>query len=75
MRQCLLLEHINSIPKEPLTNDELSAMHETYASFNYTLTCCYNLHMVLIMDAYVYHKFCKSRSCFVFGQANDLKES
>jgi hypothetical protein len=27
------------------------------------------------MDAYVYNKFCKSRSCFALGQANDLKEA
>jgi hypothetical protein len=37
------------------------------------LTCCYNLHVVLIMDAYVYNKFCKSWSCFALGQDNDLK--
>jgi hypothetical protein len=42
---------INLIPKELLPNDELSAMHKTYASFVYTLTCCYNSHVVLIMDA------------------------
>jgi hypothetical protein len=39
------------------------------------LTCCYNSHVVLIMDAYVYNKFCKSWSYFVLDQANDLKES
>jgi hypothetical protein len=50
-------------------------MYETYASFVYTLTCCYNLPVVLIMDVYVYNKFCKSRSCFALGQANDLKEA
>jgi hypothetical protein len=49
-------------------------MHETYASFGYTSSCCYNLHVVLIMDVYVYNKFCKSRSYFVLGQSNDLKE-
>jgi hypothetical protein len=38
------------------------------------LTCCYNSHVVLIMDAYVYTKFCKSWSCFEHGHANDLKE-
>jgi hypothetical protein len=27
------------------------------------------------MDAHVYNKFCKSRSCFALGQANDLKEA
>jgi hypothetical protein len=53
-------EPINLTPKEPLPNDKLSYMHETYASFIYTLTCCYNSHVVLIMDAYVYNKFCKS---------------
>jgi hypothetical protein len=52
----------------------VNTMHETYSSFIYTLTCCYNSHVVLIMDAYVYNKFCKSRSCFALGQANDLKE-
>jgi hypothetical protein len=70
-----MFEPINLTPKEPLPHDELSDMHETYASFVYTLTCCYNSHVVLIMDAYVYNKFCKSRSCFELGQANDLKEA
>jgi hypothetical protein len=69
-----MFDPINLTPKETLPNDELSAMHETYASFIYTLTSCYNSHVVLIMDAYVYNKFCKSRSCFVLSQANDLKE-
>jgi hypothetical protein len=72
--ETIMFDLINLTPKEPLSNDELSAMHETYASFIYTLTCCYNSHVVLIMDAYVYNKFCKSRSCFALGQANDLKE-
>jgi hypothetical protein len=62
--ETFMFEPINLTPKEPLPNDELSAMHETYASFIYTLTCCYNLHVVLIMDAYVYNKFCKFRSYF-----------
>jgi hypothetical protein len=70
-----MFEPINLTPKDPLPNNELSAMHETYASFVYTLTCCYNSHVVLIMDAYVFNKFCKSRSCFALGQDNDLKES
>jgi hypothetical protein len=69
-----MFDPINLTPKEPLPNDELSAIHETYASFIYTLTCCYNLHVVLIVDVYVYTKFCKSRSCFELGQANDLKK-
>jgi hypothetical protein len=73
--ETFMFEPINFPPKEPLPNDEISAMHETYASFVYTLTCCYNSHVVLIMDAYVYNKFCKSRSCFALGQANDLKEA
>jgi hypothetical protein len=72
--ETFMFDPINLISKEPLPNDELSAMHETYASFIYTLTCCHNSHVVLIMDAYVYNKFCKSRSCFALGQANDLKE-
>jgi hypothetical protein len=55
-------EPINLTHKEPLPNGELSVMHETYSSFVYTLTCCYNSHLVLIMDAYVYNMFCKSRS-------------
>jgi hypothetical protein len=70
-----MFEPIDLTPKEPLPNDELSAMHETYASFVYTLTCCYNSHVVIIMDAYVYNKFCKSRSCFALGQTNDLKKA
>jgi hypothetical protein len=73
--EIFMFEPINLTPKEPLPNDELSAMHETYASFVYTLTCCYNSHVVLIMDAFVYNKFCKSQSCFALGQANDLKEA
>jgi hypothetical protein len=73
--ETFMFEPINITHKEPLSNDELSAMHETYASFVYTLTCCYNSHVVLIMHAYVYNKFCKSRPCFALGQANDLKEA
>jgi hypothetical protein len=73
--ETFMFEPINLAPKEPLPNDELSAMLETYASFVYTLTCCYNSHVVLIMDAYVYNKFCKYRSCFALYQANDLKEA
>jgi hypothetical protein len=73
--ETFMLEPINPTPKKPLPNDELSDMHETYASFVYTFTCCYNSHVVLIMDAYVYNKFCESQSCFVLGQANDLKEA
>jgi hypothetical protein len=70
-----MFEPINLTPKETSPNDELSAMHETYASFVYTLTCCYNSLVVLTMDTYVYNKFCKSRSCFALCQANDLKEA
>ena len=70
-----MFELIDSMPKEPWPKDELSDTHETYASFDYTSSCCYNLHVVLIMYAYVYNKFCKSRSCFVLGQTNDLKEA
>jgi hypothetical protein len=73
--ETFMFEPINLTPKVPLPNYELSAMHETYASFVCTLTCCYNLHVVLIMDAYIYNKFCKSRSYFVLGQANDLKKA
>jgi hypothetical protein len=65
--ETFMFDTINLTPKEPFPNDELSAMHETYVSFIYTLTCCYNSHVVLIMDAYVYNKFCKSRSCFALG--------
>jgi hypothetical protein len=71
--ETFMFDPINLTPKKPLPDDELSAIHETYASFIYTLTCCYNSHVVLIMDAYVYNKFCKYRSCFALGQANDLK--
>jgi hypothetical protein len=39
--ETFMFEPINLTSKEPLPNDELSAMHETYASFVYTLTCCY----------------------------------
>jgi hypothetical protein len=72
--ETFMFDPINLTPKEPLPNDEPSAVHETYASFIYTLTCCYNSHVVLIMDMYVYNKFCKSRSCFALGQANDIKK-
>jgi hypothetical protein len=60
--ETFMFEQINLTPKEPLLNDELSSMHETYTSFIYTLICCHNSHVMLIMDAYVYNKFCKSRS-------------
>jgi hypothetical protein len=73
--ETFMFDPINLIPKEPLPNDELGAIHETYASFIYTLTCCYNSHVVLIMDTYVYNKICKSRSCFALGQDNYLKKS
>jgi hypothetical protein len=73
--ETFMFEPINLTPKECLHNDELIAMHETYASFNYTLICCCNLLVVLIMDAYVYNKFCKSRSCFALGPIKDLKEA
>jgi hypothetical protein len=69
-----MFETFNSMPREPLPNDELSDLHP-YASFNYTLIYCYTFLMVLIMDAYAYNKFCKSRSCFALGQANDHKEA
>jgi hypothetical protein len=70
--ETFMFDPINLIPKESFPNDELSAMHETYASFIHTLTCCYNSLVVLIIDAYVYNKFCKSQSCFALGQTNDL---
>jgi hypothetical protein len=47
--ETFLFEPINLTPKEPLPNNELSVVRETYASFVYTLTCCYNSHVVLIM--------------------------
>jgi hypothetical protein len=53
--ETFIFEPINLTPNEPLPNDKLSAMHETYASFIYTLTSCYNSHVVLIMDAFVYN--------------------
>jgi hypothetical protein len=70
-----VFEPIDSMPKEPLLKYYISATYETYVSLNYTLTCCYNLHVMLIMDSYVYNKFCKSRSYFVLGQANEYKEA
>jgi hypothetical protein len=73
--ETLMFEPINLTTKETFPNDELSAMHETYASFVYTMTCCYNSHVVLIMDAYVYNKYCKSRTSFALGQDNDLREA
>jgi hypothetical protein len=72
--ETFMFDPINLTPKEPLPNDEISVMHETYASYIFTLTYCYNSHVVLIMDVYVCNKFCKSRSCFALGRANDLKE-
>jgi hypothetical protein len=73
--ETFMFKPINLTPKEPFPNGELSAMHETYASFVYTLTSCYNSHVVLIMDTYVYNNFCKFGSCFALGQANDLKKA
>jgi hypothetical protein len=72
--ETFMFEPTNLTPKEPLPNGELSSMHETYASFIYALTCCYNSHVVLTIDAYVYNKFCKSRSCFAVGQLMTLKK-
>jgi hypothetical protein len=37
--ETFMFEPINLTPKGPLPNDEISSMHETYASFVYTLTC------------------------------------
>jgi hypothetical protein len=34
--ETFMFDPINLTPKEPLPNDELSAMHEAYASFIYT---------------------------------------
>ena len=70
-----MFEPIDFMPMKHLPNEELSAMQDTYGSFSYTLICCYNLIMVQIMDAYVYNKFCKSRSCFALGQVNNLKRA
>jgi hypothetical protein len=58
--EIFMFEPINFKPKEPFPNDEPSSMHETYASFVYTLTSCYNSHVLLIMDTYVYNMFCES---------------
>jgi hypothetical protein len=69
-----MFEPINLTPKEPFPNDGLSAIYETYASLVYTLTCCYNSHVVLIMDAYVYNKFFKSRSCLRLVKLMTLKK-
>jgi hypothetical protein len=44
--ETFVFELINLTPKEPLPNDDLSAMHETYAPFVYNLICCYNLFLV-----------------------------
>jgi hypothetical protein len=52
-----MFEPFDSKPNEPLPKDELSAMYETYNSFNYTSTFCYNLHVVLILDTYVCNNF------------------
>jgi hypothetical protein len=72
--ETFMFDPINLTPKEPLPNDELSAMHETYDSFIYTLTCCYNSHVVLIMDAYVYNKFCKSQHALRLVKLMTLKK-
>jgi hypothetical protein len=36
--ETFIFEPINITAKEPFPNDDLSAMHETYACFVYTLT-------------------------------------
>jgi hypothetical protein len=48
--ETFMFEPINLTPNEPFPNGDLSAMHETYASFVYILTCCYNSYVELIMD-------------------------
>jgi hypothetical protein len=48
------------MPLEPLPCRDLSAMKETYATFNCTMILFCKSIVVVIMDAYAYNKFCKS---------------
>jgi hypothetical protein len=73
--ETFMFDPINLTPEEPLPNDELSSMHETYASFIYTLTCFYNSHVVLIMDAYSKEEKWKVENvCRLHGFEQDMQE-
>jgi len=56
----ILFEPIDFMPSEPLPCRDLSAMQETYATFNCTMILFCKSVVVVIMDAYAYNKFCKS---------------
>jgi hypothetical protein len=49
-----MFEPINYMPKEPLPKDDLSALHQTYASFNCTSTCCYNSQLWTCMFTIIF---------------------
>ena len=60
--------------KEPLPNNELRAMQETHAAFNYIMPCWWNLIENVIM-LHMFTNNCNSRSCFALGQAHDPKRA
>jgi hypothetical protein len=58
------------IPNEPFLNESLALINKTYATINHNLFC-----QIVVMDAFVCDMICKSWTCFVLGQASDLKRA
>ena len=52
----------NFIPNKPELEKKINAKYMIYVLVNHNLLCFCNLIIIVVMDAYVYHKFCKSRS-------------
>ena len=50
----------NFMPNEPKLEKKINAKYMIYVLVNHNLLCFCNLIIIVVMDAYVYHKFCKS---------------
>ena len=48
-----MFKNVDQMPKEPLPNQCFSAMQETFAPFNSSVLCCYNVVVVLWMPMFV----------------------
>ena len=53
----------NFMPNKPELDKNINAKYMIHVLVNHNLLCFSNLIIIVVMDAYVYHKFCKSRSC------------
>jgi len=62
-----MFKNKNYLPKEPLPEGEPAAIQRIYDPFNNIMLGCYNLVVVVVMDVYVHHKFCKSLSCLALA--------